>query len=290
MYVVAGIGGHTGGAAAQWLLEGGHPVTGITRSAEKADYWKAKGAEIARIDLKDKAALRDTLSGAEGAYLLVPPQYHSNDYIQDSRRLAEIMANAAAASGIAHVVLLSSVGAQFDSGTGLILSLHNAEEAFSRAAKALTVVRAAYFMENWAASFESVRDQGVLPSFFPASRKIPMIAAADIGRVAAESLLNPTRGLRFIELAGPADYSPTDIAGALAGILNRDVKVAEAPLSAIVPTFTSFGFTEDVARLFEEMYAGILSGHVDFSGAGAELHHGELTPAHVFEQLLQHTR
>ncbi len=290
MYVVAGIGGHTGGAAAQWLLEGGHAVTGITRSPEKGEHWKAKGAQIAGIDLNDRAALRDTLSGAEGAYLLLPPQYRSNNYIQDSRRLADTMANAVAASGISHVVLLSSVGAQFDSGTGLIRSLHNAEEAFSRAAKALTVVRAAYFMENWAASFDAAREHGILPSFFPASRKVPMVATADIGRVSAESLLNPTRGLRFIELAGPADYSPTDIAGAIAGILYRDVRVVEAPLSGIVPTFTGLGFTEDVARLFEEMYAGILSGHVGFSGAGAGLHHGELSPAPAFERLLQHTR
>ncbi len=91
----------------------------------------------------------------------------------------------------------------------------------------------------------------------------------------------------MIELTGPEDYSPADVAGVIAGILNRDVKVAEAPLSAVAPTFKSFGFSEDVARLFEEMYADINSGHIAFSGAGAELHRGELTPTHVLGGLLQ---
>ncbi len=178
MYVIAGITGHTGGAAATWLLEGGHQVTGIVRSYDKGEPWKAKGAKIAATDLKDRNALRTVLSDAEGAFLLLPPQYHSEHYIEDSRRLADSMADAVAASGIPHVVLLSSVGAQYKSGTGLILALHHAEESFSHAANNLTLLRAAYFMENWAPMLGSARDSGLLPSFLPDNRKIPMIATA----------------------------------------------------------------------------------------------------------------
>jgi uncharacterized protein YbjT (DUF2867 family) len=197
------------------------------------------------------------------------------------------MSNAVAASSVPHVALLSSIGAQFNSGTGLILSLHNAEQTFSHSAKNLTIIRAAYFLENWAPMLDSVKNTGTLLSFLSANRKIPMVATADIGRVAGESLLNPTRGQRVLELAGPEDYSPADIAGAIAGVLNRTVHVAEAPLGTVVLTFKGLGFTDDVARLFEEMYAGINSGRVAFSGAGSELHRGELTPVHVFERLLE---
>ena len=41
------------------------------------------------------------------------------------------------------------------------------------------------------------------------------------------------------------------------------------PLDAVVPTFTSFGISEGVAKLFREMYEGIASGHVTWAGAGA---------------------
>jgi len=46
-------------------------------------------------------------------------------------------------------------------------------------------------------------------------------------------------------------------------------------LDAVVPTFTSFGISEGVAKLFREMYEGIASGHVTWSGAGAEAVRGK---------------
>jgi uncharacterized protein YbjT (DUF2867 family) len=78
MYVVAGITGKTGGAAAEWLLKGGHHVTGIVHSPDKGQHWRAKGAKIAIAELEDSDALRRVLSDAEGAFLLIPPQYHSD--------------------------------------------------------------------------------------------------------------------------------------------------------------------------------------------------------------------
>ena len=40
-------------------------------------------------------------------------------------------------------------------------------------------------------------------------------------------------------------------------------------LDAVVPALTSHGFSEDVARLFEEMYAGLEHGRIVFEGNGA---------------------
>jgi hypothetical protein len=38
-----------------------------------------------------------------------------------------------------------------------------------------------------------------------------------------------------IELSGPADVTPADVAAALAELLGRTVNVVEAPLDAVVP-------------------------------------------------------
>ena len=57
-----------------------------------------------------------------------------------------------------------------------------------------------------------VRLLGVLPTFLTADRKIPMVATLDIGRTAAEALLHPAEGKKVIELSGPEDYSPLEIA------------------------------------------------------------------------------
>jgi hypothetical protein len=50
--------------------------------------------------------------------------------------------------------------------------------------------------------------------------------------------------------------------------LHRPVKVAEAPLEAVVPTFTSFGISADVAGLYRDMYQALREGRLVFEGNG----------------------
>jgi uncharacterized protein YbjT (DUF2867 family) len=174
MYAVAGVTGQTGSAVANWLLNGSQKVTVLVRSAEKGQPWKEMGAQVAVADLADSKTLQSVFAGADGAYLLVPPNYTANRYIEAQRRVADALAQAVSGSGIAHVVLLSSFGGQHASGTGLIVSNHNAEEAFKPAAKGLTILRPSSFFENWAPLIPMVRDQGILPSFLKADRKFPI--------------------------------------------------------------------------------------------------------------------
>jgi uncharacterized protein YbjT (DUF2867 family) len=71
-----------------------------------------------------------------------------------------------------------------------------------------------------------------------------------------------------VELAGPQDPTPTDVARALSGVLGRPVTVAAHPPAAAEPTFASFGLPKPWARLYAEMYAGIADGRVAWEGAG----------------------
>jgi uncharacterized protein YbjT (DUF2867 family) len=78
MYVVAGATGQTGKAVAEALLAAGKNVTVLARNEGKTSAWKAKGAWIAVVDLGDERS-PDT-RGADGAYLLIPPDYAASDY------------------------------------------------------------------------------------------------------------------------------------------------------------------------------------------------------------------
>ncbi|MEQ1848544.1 MAG: hypothetical protein ABL983_23565, partial [Nitrospira sp.] len=44
----------------------------------------------------------------------------------------------------------------------------------------------------------------------------------------------------------------------------KTVTAQHAPLSAVVPTFTSFGFSDEAARLFEEMYTAFSKGAIGY--------------------------
>ncbi|MCC6964712.1 MAG: NAD(P)H-binding protein [Nitrospira sp.] len=254
MLVVLGATGHTGSVVAEAVLARKQPVRVVVRSADKGASWAAKGVEVAVASLDDQAALTKALHGASGVYLLIPPNYGAASWLAEQRQRVDQTAEAVKASGIAHVVLLSSIGAHLPDGTGPIRAARYGEQRLTAVAPNVTILRSGYFMENWASGIGIAKEQGLLPSFIPPQMSIPMISTRDIGRVAAERLMAGGRGHAIVELAGPEEYSPEQVATALGGILGRAVSVQSAPLSVVVPTFTSFGFSTEAAGLFEEMY------------------------------------
>jgi uncharacterized protein YbjT (DUF2867 family) len=256
MFIITGATGRTGAVAAATLLEAGKKVRVVVRDAAKAENLKARGAEVFVADLTDQAALARALRGAEGVFLISPPDVASNDFIGERKQLAQQQVATLVAEKVPHVVLLSSIGAQLPSGTGPIVSVYNAEQLLRASGIPSTFVRAGYFVENWAAVLHPVKADGVLPSFLPADMRIPAVSTVDIGKTLAQALLEGPRGVRVIELSGPTDVSANDVASAFSRILGKPVKVAEAPLAAVVPTFKSFGISENVAGLYREMYEG----------------------------------
>jgi uncharacterized protein YbjT (DUF2867 family) len=262
MFVITGATGHTGSVAAQTLLDAGKKVRVVVRDAAKAERLKALGAEVFVADLAEPGALARAVAGAQGVFLISPPDLTARDFINERKRLTARQVQELAAAKVPHVVLLSSIGAHQSAGTGPILSTHNLEEQLRASGLAATFVRAGYFVENWAAVLHPVKTDGILPSFIPPAQRIPMVATLDIGKALAQALLDGPRGVRVIELAGPNDASPNDVAAAFARILGRPVQVVAAPLDAVVPTFTSFGASENIAGLFRELYEGVVNGKV----------------------------
>lgn len=264
MFVVLGATGNTGSAVVETLLNEKQPVRVVVRSADKADAWKAKGAEIAVASLDDVSALIKAFDGATGIYLMVPPNYGATAWLSEQQARMDRAAEAVKKSGIGQVVFLSSIGGQLPSGTGPIRAVHYGEGKLAGAAKHITILRPPYFMENWAPVIGAAKTQGGLPTFIAPQAKIPMISTKDIGRIAAEQLIAGGRGKQIVELAGPEEYSPNDVAAALSQLLGKPVTVQYAPLSAVVPTFKSFGFSEEAAKLFEEMYTAFSKGAIGY--------------------------
>jgi uncharacterized protein YbjT (DUF2867 family) len=223
--------------------------------AVKGEAWKVRGAEVAVADVEDGAALGRAFKGAEGAYVLLPPAFSSSQVRVDNDRRVQTLAAAIEAAGVGHVVLLSSLGAQHPDGTGPVLYLHDAEATFSRTRAAVTFLRAAYFMENWGGSLYAV-GQGVLPTFLLADKAIPMVATRDIGLAAARLLVERGGGKRVIELAGPREYSPRDVAAALGRIVGKAIVAQQQPEEEMAAALVGAGMNSEWARLFQELTCG----------------------------------
>lgn len=285
---VAGVTGNTGSAAAQTLIERGAKVRVLVRSADKGEPWKKRGAEVAIVDLADADSIARALRGADGAYLLSPPDMQAEDFIATRTGYIDAIRSGISKSGLSHAVYLSSVAAQHEKGTGAIRTAYLAEQSLGGLDASMTFIRACYFMENWAAVIPSVKSDGVLPSMWsPADRKVPHVATRDIGRVAADALVDGPQGrTRVIELGGPEDLSPNDIAAVLADLLGRDVSVSLVPPEAQVPVFTSIGASLSAAEMFYEMYRGIESGKVGWEGGDTEFVRGNTTAREVFGAMM----
>lgn len=262
-FAIAGVSGNTGKVVAEALLARGKAVRVIVRDAARGAAWKERGAEVAVADLSDAEALGIALQGAEGAYLLVPPSFVEPDFRAYQDRISHALAKAVAASGVGHVVLLSSVGAQHERGTGPIAGLHLTERLLGAIPTArISSLRAAYFIENLAGSLGAVKAGGALPTFFPANLSFPMVSTTDIGGLATELLLDPPGASRIVELG--TDRSHAEIVAALGTVLGRRVELQEAPLEAMVPTLVGFGFSPALAALYAEMTGAVGTGHVAF--------------------------
>jgi uncharacterized protein YbjT (DUF2867 family) len=280
MYVITGVSGNTGKVAAEALLAAHKPVRVVVRDVAKGAPWKAKGAEVVVADLNDEAALTKALTGATGAYLLAPPDYRTNTNVADKRKMADVFARAIKQSGVKHVVLLSSVGAQHADGTGPIKTLHYTEKKIEETGVSHTFIRAAYFMENWGSGLAPAKAQGTLYTMFEGA--IPMVATEDIGKVAAQSLLEGTKGV--VNLQGPSTYSSEDVAKELTRIFGKPVAAVLVPEAGRVGALTGAGLTEDLAKLFAEMNGAIAKGLLAFEPGHKDVK-GTITLAQVLDRI-----
>ncbi|HEY8564695.1 MAG TPA: NmrA family NAD(P)-binding protein [Beijerinckiaceae bacterium] len=266
MFVVTGITGNTGAAAADALLHAGHRVRALVRDPAKAGSWARKGVELITGDVMNREALRRAFEGASGAYILVPPHPQHPDPVANATQVAQAVAQASRDAGLERLVLLSSEGAHLPSGTGPIRGLHEAERILAGAAPRLTYLRATYFQENWHSVFPVAREQGVLPTFLTdVNRPRPMVAARDIGRTAAD-LLTAADAPAIVELKGPRDLTVVEAASIIGSALGRSVTPVQPPREAWAGILMQAGLGQAYAKLLAEMYDGINSEHVRFEG------------------------
>jgi uncharacterized protein YbjT (DUF2867 family) len=266
MFVIAGVTGHVGSVAAKELLAKKQPVKVIVRDAAKGAAWAAKGAQVAVGRLDDQAFLAGALKGAAGFFTLLPPDFASLDFYAAQRATADAIAAAVKASGVPHVVLLSSVGADLASGNGPIRGLHYLENALRAAGTTLSAIRAGYFQENVANSLAPAKQAGIFPNFMAsADYPVPMIATKDIGMLAAELLLAGPKKSETVDLHGPS-YSIRQVAEKLGAALKKPLKVVDIPSAGWVDAMKKGGIPEHVAVVFAEMYAGFASGAIKPKG------------------------
>jgi uncharacterized protein YbjT (DUF2867 family) len=264
MYVITGITGRVGGAAARRLLEAGLPVRGVVRDAAKGAAWAERGCEIALAAMDDTDALAKAFAGAEGVFIVPPPVFDPQPGFPEARATVAAVRQALEAAQPAKVAWLSTVGAQ--AGQPSLLSQHTLmEAAIADLSVPLSILRPAWFMDNAMWDVPTARDEGVLRSFLaPLDRAIPMVASKDVGETAADLLRETWTGKRIVELEGPAPVSPHDLAAVFAWVLDRPVEAQVVPRETWGALFRDQGMADPLPRI--QMLDGFNEGWLTFEG------------------------
>ncbi|MDD7964365.1 NmrA/HSCARG family protein [Actinomycetospora lemnae] len=190
-YAVLGATGQQGGATARALLAAGVAVRALVRdpAAAAARTLAGAGADLVRADLTDQDSLRSAFSGVDGAFAMTTsftPRGTEGETADGVR-----IADAARAAGLPHLVYSSVGGADRRTGIPHFESKRRVEEHIEGLDLAATFVRPVFFMENLSPTAEGGATILRLP--LPADVPVQMVAVADIGRVAAAVLLDPSR-------------------------------------------------------------------------------------------------
>jgi NAD(P)H dehydrogenase (quinone) len=286
MFAVMGITGQVGGAIADSLLQQKKQVRAIVRNPEKASQWRERGAEIAIADYDDPDALQKAFTGAEGVFAMIPPNFAPTPGFVEQRRTIAALHKALSAARPGKVAYLSSIGSEQTSGLGLITSTHLLEEQLATLPIPSVFLRPGWFMENTVWDIPTARDQGKFLSYLhPLDHKFPMVATADIGQAGANVLQQQWSGNRYIEIAGPQQYSPLDIARELGSVVERNVETVLVPRTTWVQTFVEQGTPEDRTAPRVEMIDGFNSGWIHFNVPGTEHYTGTMELKTVLEAL-----
>jgi uncharacterized protein YbjT (DUF2867 family) len=240
MYVITGATGNTGRGIVEQLKGEGDIVRVIGRNQGRLRGLLARGIEPYVCDLADTDKLIEAFTGADAAYVMIPPAYDplhrmriggrsetayaimpamsgSSDVRSYQERISDSLASAIKEAGVQHVVTLSCVGADKSDGKGLVAGLHSLEQKLNQIT-GLNVLhlRAGYFMENSFAQIQSILSKGNCSGALQPELKIPMIATRDISAVAADELLRcEFTGKQTRELLGQRDISVMEAASIL---------------------------------------------------------------------------
>lgn len=284
MFAITGITGNVGGELARNLLAAKKKVRAVVRDLNKGQVWADRGCEIAVANIEDASALEAAFQGAEGVFILVPPNFDPEPGFPEAHALGATLKSVIEKARPGKVVYLSTIGAQATQSN--LLTQHTIiEQALKDLSIPITILRPGWFMENSSWDVAPARENGVIPSFLqPLNKPVPMVATTDIGRIAAELLQETWTSHRLVELEGPRRVTPNEIAAAFADLLGRPVKMEIVPREVWESLFQSQGTKNPTPRA--QMLDGFNQGWIEFEKGEAGSRKGQVELKTVLKTLI----
>lgn len=244
MTLVLGGTGKTGRRVADRLKARGQAVRVASRSGAR------------RFDWNDQNTWAPLLEGVESMYVAYPPDLAA----PTSGPHLRAMAAQAVASGVKKIVLLSGRGEP---------QCYPAERAVRESGAAFTVIRCAWFAQNFS-------EGQMLPSVlagelaFPAGNiSEPFVDIDDTAEVAVAALTDSEHEGKIYELSGPRLVTFAEAVAEISQAIGREVRYVPIGFDEYAEVLSQFVPAEQVTFL-KELFEFILDGHNAYLSDGVQ--------------------
>jgi uncharacterized protein YbjT (DUF2867 family) len=232
--LVIGATGKTGRRVAERLTNAGLPVKAASRNGQTHFEWN------------DQSTWAPALDGAGAAYVT----YFPDLAFPGAADPVEEFATLAVSMGVTRLVLLSGRGEE---------GARDAEQRIENSGADWTLVRAAFFNQNFSETFvESVR-HGVL-AMPGGDTTEPFLDAEDIADVVFAALLDDKHIGQLYELTGPRLMTLSEAAATLGEAMGRDLQYVPITPAEYAADLAGHGLPAEVAMPIAELINEVLDG------------------------------
>ncbi|KQR91062.1 hypothetical protein ASG01_14325 [Chryseobacterium sp. Leaf180] len=255
---IAAATGNIGKRVAEKITAGKTTAVLLGQNLEKLKSLKLKNSVPVVADISSPEQMIAATRDVDALFLLVPPVANTESLKEWYQKVTEAGVAAVKENKIKKVVLISSLGATTAPNLGTVSYCASMEVAFDQLQASVLALRPGYFMENFLLQAEEIKTKGKFSFPYSEDHDIPFISTDDIGDAAARYLLDETwAGKWKLNLMGPENITPKEIAARLTASLNKPIRYEKQSAGNLREMFNSWGIVGTKQQELTELYAAL---------------------------------
>ena len=253
--------GNIGRYVVRELLNRGESIRVIVRNPDKLNADIRDHLEVFQGSIDDIALLTRALNDVEVMFWSVPHTNTQENVLDYYLHFANAAAKAIQQTRTPRIVAVSSGGKGLAKNAGPISALHAMEDVLNSTRSATKYLRCGSFMENFLWNLTAIAQQGMFFYPLPGDFAMPMVAACDIGIMAAQWLqYQDWSGHSGVAVHGPEDLSYQRASEIFSEVLGKPVRFQQISPEACRESLLQHGSSPAFAQAYQDMCAEVASG------------------------------
>ena len=236
MILLAGGTGRLGTKVVSRLRQRGLEVRVLTRDRSRATHLSDASVEIVEGDVRDHAAVRRAVEGAQTVVSAIQGFAGTGDgspatIDRDGNRN---LIRAAREAGVEHLVLVSVWDASPDHAMDLMRMKYAAEQELKGSGLAWTIIRPSAYMETWCEVLgRPLLEKDKTQVFGRGRNPINWVSTSDVARFVELAIVDPVVRGETIEVGGPDNMTMTEFVDIFRMESASTGRVGHVPLAAM---------------------------------------------------------